>query len=274
MARSFTLCPWNAELLEYLFVHFSDDRKSVYTAAQRFSVDLSAAVEDILAQEYDETAQSSEVAAQAAKERILNHMREYGVSESQTLDRLKVDCLRHLCKDCATADETACNRLVEEVRQYQAQEKLKPPFFEMLEERIEEIWTEELEQICQRAETADEAACNRCIEEINCHKASDNLKAPYVQKMEKRIQEIWTDELSQTCSNYETADESACENILAAIKRHKASDSLKVPFSQKIQSRLESIWSVKDEEIFDNLYIKTDITNPRAVVSAAAYETA
>ena len=87
------------------------------------------------------------------------HMQEYGVSESKTLDRLETDCLRRLCEGYQAANEETCNQLIDKVRQYPAQEKLKEPFFELLQKRIESIWLEELNQICQGYETAAETAC-------------------------------------------------------------------------------------------------------------------
>lgn len=220
LAQAFTLCPWNAELVKYIFIHFPKDRKAAYAAAQRFSVDLSTTAEEILLQEYTEEAQSSESAAQAAKERILTYMQEYGVKESATLDRLETDCLRRLCEGYQTADEDVCNQLADRVRQYPAQEKLKGPLLELLQKRIESIWLEEL---------------------------------------------------AQTCQGYETADEPTCKGFIDAIKAHKASDVLKAPFLQKVQARIEGIWSAEDGEIFDNLYMKTDITDPQSVAEAVSY---
>lgn len=271
LVQSFALCPWNEALVKYIFIRFPDERKTIHAAAQRFSIDLRDSVEDILVQEYDSAAQSSEETAQAAKERILNHMREYGVSESATLDRLETDCLRRLCEGYQVADEATCERLIEKVRQYQAQEKLKKPFLEQLKQRIEHIWTSELEQICQGVNTADETACRQRINAINNHKAPDSFKAPYVESMQNQIRAIWTRELTKICQGYETADEAACDGFIAAIKAHKAPDRLKAPFLQKVQTRIESIWSAEDGEIFDNLYMKTDITNPSAVAEAVAY---
>ena len=92
-----------------------------------------------------------------------------------------------------------------------------------------------------------------------------------MKSIEQRIQEIWTEELAQSCLGYETADEAACEGFLVAIKEHKAPNAIKAPFLQKVQARIESIWSAEDGEIFDNLYMKTDITDANAVAEALAY---
>lgn len=271
LVQAFSLCPWNKALVKYIFIRFPPDRENICAAAQRFSIDLRDSVEDILAQEYDSDAQSSEANALVAKERILKHMREYGVSESATLDRLEIDCLQRLCEGYQEADETACEQLIEKVRQYQAQEKLKNPFFEQLQQRIEHIWTSELKQICQGLDAADEASCNLRSEKITQHKAPEDIKKPFFQKIYQRVQEIWTEELTQCCLGYETESEAICESFLSAIKAHKAPDELKTSFLQKVQARIESIWSAEDGEIFDNLYMKTDITNPNAVAEAIAY---
>jgi len=97
------------------------------------------------------------------------------------------------------------------------------------------------------------------------------LKRPFFERLQKRIESIWLEELTQACQGYDTANESACEGIITALKAHKAPDVLKAPFLKKVQTRIESIWSAEDGEIFDNLYVKTDITDPKAVVEAVSY---
>ena len=106
---------------------------------------------------------------------------------------------------------------------------------------------------------------------IKAHTAPDGLKKTFLQKIQARIESIWLGELAQICQGYETSNESACEKLIAAIKAHKAPDAMKASFLQKVQARIESIWSAEDGEIFDNLYMKTDITDPRAVAEAISY---
>lgn len=101
-------------------------------------------------------------------------------------DRLEVDCLKRLCEGYQTANEAACEHLIEKLRCYPAQEKLKPDYFGQLQKRIETIWMEELESICQNLESKDEAACNLCMEKIMHHKAPENMKSPFLQKVHER----------------------------------------------------------------------------------------
>lgn len=187
------------------------------------------------------------------------------------IEAIWLEELEYICQKAEAADEGICGRCIEEINRHKAPEDFKPPFLQRIQKRIQTIWSEELAEICRDLEAADEESCRQRIEAVNRHKAPDNLKTPYTQRIEKRIQNIWTDELSNLCKDYETADETTCETMVTAVKEHKAPDSLKAPFLQRLQSRIESIWSAEDGEIFDNLYIKTDITNPQAVAEAVAY---
>lgn len=179
--------------------------------------------------------------------------------------------MEQICQGLDTADEASCNLRMEKIAQHKAPEDMKASFQQALHQRIRAIWAEELTAICQGLETADEAACRQRIDEINSHKAPENLKASYIKAIDKRIHMIWTEELTQACQGYETADESACEEFIATIKAHKAPDVLKAPFLKKVQAQIENIWSAEDGEIFDNLYMKTDITDSKAVAEAVSY---
>ncbi len=109
------------------------------------------------------------------------------------------------------------------------------------------------------------------MEALRQYPAQEKLKGPFFEQLQKRIWEIWTEELTQSCLGYETADEAACESFITAIKAHRTPDGLKAPFLQKVQARIEQIWSAEDGEIFDDLYKKVDITDPKAVAEAIAY---
>ena len=220
LRQAFSLCPWNQELVRYIFVNFPNERKSMCAAANRFSVDLSVCMEDILAREYTDLARASEAEAQSAKERILRLMREYEISESATLDQLETDCLQRLCGNYESANKDTCKQL---------------------------------------------------IDAINWYPAQDKLKLGFIAKIQKRIRDIWTDELNEICRNCETSDESTCEQMTEAVKNHEAEDELKERYLKKIQNRIEAIWSAEDGEIFDNLYLKTDVFDPDAITEAIAY---
>lgn len=66
--------------------------------------------------------------------------------------------------------------------------------------------------------------------------------------------------LQQLCNGLESMTEAQCNNLSEAIKAYSALDKNKQPFLQKVQKRIETLWAAEDGEIFDNLYLRTDIT--------------
>lgn len=143
LTQAVSLCPWNYELIKYLFLEYPTDRKDVCAIAKRFHVDLSALYETIFAQEYTEEAHGSEASAQAARERIIQLMEEFSVTESSTLNQLEHDRLEIICTGIEQADEIQCNKLKEQVESYKALDKNKAPFLDKIQARIQEIWSQE-----------------------------------------------------------------------------------------------------------------------------------
>ncbi len=143
LTQAVLFCPWNYELIKYLFLEYPMERKDVCAIAKRFHVDLSALYETIFAQEYTEEAHESEASAQAARDRIIKLMEEFSVTESSTLNQLEHDRLGIICTGIEQADEIQCNKLKEQVESYKALDKNKAPFLDKIQARIQEIWSQE-----------------------------------------------------------------------------------------------------------------------------------
>lgn len=214
LIQALSLCPWNAELVRYIFVSYPEERREISAVAHRFHVDLTAVFEDLLTKEYPEEARGSEEAAQKSKAKILAIMAEYHIKESATLDRLENDCLERLCSGVESADKAACLALQERLRQYDALEK---------------------------------------------------NKAPYLEQVGQRLTDIWKEELSAACAGCEQADEATCSKMKAAVQEHDAPEELKALFLDRLQQRVEEIWSAEDGALFEKLYLSTDITDSAAV---------
>lgn len=104
----------------------------------------------LLSREYTPEAQQNEEAAQIAKQHILTIMQTLQISQSDVLDRLEQDCLNRLCPEYDQADETVCNQYLEQIRNYDAQPKIKDPLIHKIEQRIQQIWhQEDLEQFAE-----------------------------------------------------------------------------------------------------------------------------
>lgn len=93
LVKAVQACPYNEELLKYIFLHYEDERKNTVSAAKHFCVDMTDSFETLLASVYRKELQESEEACLSAKSAIETKMAELGVSSSQTLHSAQADCL-------------------------------------------------------------------------------------------------------------------------------------------------------------------------------------
>lgn len=59
--------------------------------------------------------------------------------------------------------------------------------------------------------------------------------------------------------------------MLEKIRAYPAQEKIKELYLKKVQGRIEDIWSAEDGEIFDNLYLKTNIEDQAQKDAAIAY---
>lgn len=85
------------------------------------------------------------------------------------------------------------------------------------------------------------------------------------------LNQLEQDCVDRLCQGFETEDEKTCEHILAAIQGYDAKDENKTSAREKVQHRIEEIWSSEDGENFDNLLLKTDVSSIKAIDEALAY---
>lgn len=144
LIEAFTALPYKDGLLEYIFENYEEERKNIWGISKRFHVDLSNSVETVIAREYSEEAQKSDYACQASKAKILAIMKEYDITQSETLDKLNHDYLARLCRDYEKIDkELICNKLLAKIESYDAPDAIKKSYIEKIQSRIEMIWTAE-----------------------------------------------------------------------------------------------------------------------------------
>ena len=223
LIQALSLCPWNAKLVQYLFVNFPEERREVSVIANRFHVDLSAVYEALLEKEYPEEARGSEDAAQKAKAKIRSIMEEYHIEESATLDLLERDCLERLCIGFESADKATCLAIQERLHQYDALEKNKAPYLEQISQRLTDIWNEELAALCRGYEQADEPTCNGMKTAVQAHDAPEDLKTVFLGRLQQRIEEIWSAEdgalFEKLYLNTDIHDPAAVVKTLEEVKR-------------------------------------------------------
>ena len=202
LVRSFTMCPYNCDVLKYIFENYEEERKNIWNIGKRCGVDLLESVEEVIRQIYSPEAHVSADAMQAARQKILDVMAEYELTANATLDELDRDYLSLLCKDLESADKETCYTLRSAISTYDTSDEIKAPFASAITDRMNALDRAHFEQLClqygydptRRALLADESACNELLEKIEDYDAAENTKKPYIDLVHARIDAIWTEE--------------------------------------------------------------------------------
>ena len=125
LIESFKYCPWDEDLLIYLFVNYPAQRKNVWLTAKRFHVELHQVAEECFSQMYNTNAKNSEEAAQTVKKEIMAQMKELGITVSGTVDRIERDGVARLLRAYDAADTEKRQEMFTKVDAYDASERNK-----------------------------------------------------------------------------------------------------------------------------------------------------
>lgn len=275
LVDAFKNCPWSKELLVYIFKNYSEERKNIWVAAQRFDVNLVDTAEELFAAIYENEGKGTETNAQKAKAEIQSYMEMFGLEQSPTIDKLEQDCIERILLHYAESDDDNRKEMLAAVRTYNALDKNKADViyrlgvWELASEyhvvfkshEIEAILSKVYTEEAQRAEAKAIVAKQQLVVIMKELQVTESTTFDALEK----------DCLSRLCPGFQTANEAACNAMIASIKEYDALEKNKKPFLDGIQARIEGIWSAEDGEIFDNLYLNTDISNIHEVAKAMDY---
>lgn len=274
LLEAFKQDPASFDLLQYIFLNYRRERKNVLTIAKSFGISLSDTITSILSQEYTADAKTDESKAQAARKRILSLMDEMGLSESETLDQLEQDCLDRVVANYS-ANAASCDEILNRIRDYTASEKNKQAIIkkhliwqlgaeyhvEFTPEEVEAVIAPEYTQEARASTPAAESAKKQILYKMSVMGAQQSTT----------LDQLESDCVARLCTNYTHADEKTCDAMLEKIRAYPAQEKIKELYLKKVQGRIEEIWSAEDGEIFDNLYLKTNIEDQSQKDAAIAY---
>ena len=274
LLEAFKQDPASFDLLQYIFLNYRRERKNVLTIAKSFGISLSDTITSILSQEYTADAKTDESKAQAARKRILSLMDEMGLSESETLDQLEQDCLDRVVANYS-ANAASCDEILNRIRDYTASEKNKQAIIkkhliwqlgaeyhvEFTPEEVEAVIAPEYTQEARASPPAAESAKKQILYKMSVMGAQQSTT----------LDQLESDCVARLCTNYTHADEKTCDAMLEKIRAYPAQEKIKELYLKKVQGRIEEIWSAEDGEIFDNLYLKTNIEDQSQKDAAIAY---
>ena len=275
LIESFKYCPWDEDLLIYLFVNYPAQRKNVWLTAKRFHVELHQVAEECFSQMYNTNAKNSEEAAQTVKKEIMAQMKELGITVSGTVDRIERDGVARLLRAYDAADTEKRQEMFAKVDAYDAAERNKSVIihekgvWELARKYHVSFSTEEIERILGAVYTPIAKK-----EENEALKAKTKMRGIMNElgvKESAVFDSLESDCVQRLCEGYQSADEQTCNAMVERIRAYSALDKNKQKFLRGIQSRIESIWAAEDGEIFDNLFLKTDIHNQEELANAITY---
>ena len=241
LVRSFTLCPWSEDLLDYIFINYPQERSNVWGISQRFGIALTDVVEDAIAREYTDEAKHSEKLALESKQRILSIMQDYNVKSSATLDALEHDCIERLCTGYENANKASCLSMIAQIMDYDAQGTIKRPFLDSIQERIYDVDREHLENICQVCNNAGKQECLAQIEVVKAYDTTDEIRSQYLEKLNQRLTVADMEQLEQLCTGYQSATKAQCLTMLDSVKGSDAFDQNKKAMLDRLEQRISAI---------------------------------
>lgn len=136
LIRAIGASPYDCDICEYIFTEYEAERKTILMIADRYHIDMTSCCEELLEGFYGNEAMEDIEKNREAKEKILSVMQEYGIKESDTLDRLEYDALmliyRSYYKDVLPGKNEDAVKML---REYRAKKSIKADFI-----KSNEIW--------------------------------------------------------------------------------------------------------------------------------------
>lgn len=267
-------CSPEEKFLAYIFVNYPNERKTVYEIGKRFEIKFDKYIEEAFAKSYAGVGKSDPAKVEKVKADIIKTMKEYGIKTSATLTRINrdmlVDIMQTYIRDSIKPGVN--DKVLENFIKYDApiDQKAKVVHeygvWELAKKFRVNFSSEEKEQILKRYYTGyarkyeDEALrVKKKLQEI-MREMSYNDSATFNQ--------IEKDCLKRLCGDINTASEEQCNLLKQQVKEYDALEKNKKEFLDAIQARIETIWSKEDGEIFENVYMNTNIYDQTQVQKA------
>lgn len=263
-------------ILAYIFINYPEEKEHAYQIARLFKMDFNEYVEDSFVKLYTESAKNNPAQAEVIKARIVEEMRKYGIQTSNTLSQINKDMLVWIIKNYqVTLRDNVNDQIIKAFREYDAPNEQKADlvgeygFWELASEYGVKFSKDEVERILERyysgtakSNEHDALAAKRKLQEIM--KTLSISESAIFDQLEK-------DCIARLCGNIDLADEDQCNQLMQKIKEYNALPKNKQKFLDKIQARLDLIWSEEDAQIFDRIYMDTDIYDNNQVQDAIQY---
>lgn len=264
------------DTLAYIFKNYKSERKNVYVIGEAFDLDFGKDVEETFAALYTDEVKLSAQKAEEIKNDILATMKEFGISSSDTLNQINYDELIRIAKKYESAtDIETIQQYLDEFNKYNApilqkkQVVQEKGIWQLAEKYAVTYAIEESERILERYYT-DEARKSE-EEAQNAKKKLVEIMSILNIQTSATYDQLEKDCIARICDNLENANEETCSMMRDKITQYDALEKNKKEYLDKIEKRIEVLWEKEDGEIFDNIYLNTDIYNQSEINRSLDY---
>ena len=265
------------DILAYIFLNYNDEQKNVLNIFKALGMEYKKYLETSFANLYTEEARHDEEIREKVKAEIMATMQEFGINTSDTLNKINNDALLMFANkyynECVSGEDE--NTIIEKIKKYlappnQKQKIVKEYGIWKLAKTYSVSYTKvEVEKILSRYYNSEAMASED---------KAQIAKKRIVEAMEElgviqsdTFDSLERDCIARICNGVNDADEQTCNLMRQNVVEYNALDRNKTEYLNSIQKRIEDIWSSEDGDIFDNIYLNTNIYDKKDVDKAISY---
>lgn len=260
--------PFNISAITYIFDNYEQDQKNIWIISERFSVDLASHIEETFANKYTEEVKNNSDKVAQLRAEIVQTMEEFNLESSATLTQLDTDELSKIAKDYYSKEFLGIeqiNEALKSFRLYSADDEIKKKI--ILKSGVWELSNE----YNVKFELSDiETTLSRYFNNnTNCSEEQSKIVKIKMKEVMNHfnITESSTFNafekhcLQNLCIDLNNLTEQQCYRLKEKIQNYDALEINKIDALNLVQKRIEEIWAKEDGEIFDNVYMNTNIYN-------------
>ena len=252
--------------------NYKEERKNVWNIGKRFGFDMTNHIEKSFSESYTEEIKNSFTKSATLRSEIIQTMREFGINQSETLNQIDYDSLVKISEEYYKVefqDKEKIDYILSDFKDYDTKPEIKKSviasmgIWELANDYDISFSKDDVEKILKRYYQG----YTECSEETIKTVKDKMLEVMQVLGIKEStvFNQLEKDCIRHLCTNLCNSDEETCNNLRETITNYDAREENKKEFLNAIQKRIEEIWAKEDGEIFDNIYLNTDIHNEEEV---------
>ncbi len=286
---------------DYIFENFPSAKYEIAAIANYLSIDMSYLIDKEIKAAINVKSVRTEEDALLLMEKLKEMMKNFHVTSSERVQELEVVIkkfdeeartydgviyetreqktqaekddakLNELCGNIGTLDKEACGKLLTEITHLEFTKAIKSKYLQLLNKRINQIDNDYLNSLLKNLANSSKSECGELKKKIEEYDASSEVKKEYLDRIQKRINQIDNDYLNSLLENLANSSESECGELKKKIEEYDASSEVKKKYLDRVQKRVTDIWEAEDFEEFSNLYMNTDAYDSAAIGKSIEY---